>query len=465
MQVAVSAAAARPIGAKGVFAAVLGNGFEFFDFTVYATFLDLIGAAFYPSSNPFVSDLASAATFGAGFVARPLGGALIGAYGDRAGRRPAMTLSIGLMALGCAMIAVTPGYASIGALAPILLIVARLMQGFAVGGEVGPATMFVLEAAPPGRRMLFASWQLASQNLGSLAGGIIGVVLALALSKSSYAAWGWRVPFAIGVLIAPVGLYVRTRLDETLDRSAPGQRRTGNILSTVLRASWTRVLLGLALISGGTITQYFLITMTPYAIRTLHLPASTAMLGSVTLGITGCLGALAGGALADRWGIKTVAIAPRIAVHDRALPGDVVSHRQSGRGDPGRRDRRSEPFARHERRRRGHPHPADLPCRRSVDGPRHHLFARRRDLRRHGDLRRHLARRRHGQSARLDLLRDGGECRDAGCGSYGAQRGHRPRAMAAAGVAGSMTASDRMRRRLCTREGPDFLSISDIQEG
>ncbi len=312
MQVAASAAAARPIGAKGVFAAVLGNGFEFFDFTVYATFLDLIGAAFYPSSNPFVSDLASAATFGVGFVARPLGGALIGAYGDRAGRRPAMTLSIGLMALGCAMIAVTPGYASIGALAPILLIVARLMQGFAVGGEVGPATMFVLEAAPPGRRMLFASWQLASQNLGSLAGGIIGVVLALALSKSSYAAWGWRVPFAIGVLIAPVGLYVRTRLDETLDRSALGQGGAGHILSTVLRTSWTRILLGLALISGGTITQYFLITMTPYAIRTLHLPASTAMLGSVTLGITGCLGALAGGALADRWGIKTVAIAPRI---------------------------------------------------------------------------------------------------------------------------------------------------------
>jgi MFS family permease len=312
MQVAVPAAAVRPIGAKGVFAAVLGNGFEFFDFTVYATFLDLVGAAFYPSSNPFVSDLASAATFGVGFVARPLGGALIGAYGDRAGRKPAMTLSIGLMAVGSAMIAATPGYASIGALAPILLIVARLLQGFAVGGEVGPATMFVLEAAPPGQRMLFASWQLASQNLGALASGIIGIVLALALTTSSYAGWGWRVPFAIGVLIGPVGLYVRSRLDETLDQSARGQRRTAHILSTVLRASWTRILLGLALISGGTITQYFLINLTPYAIRTLHLPPSTAMLGSVTLGITGCLGALAGGALADRWGIKTIFIAPRV---------------------------------------------------------------------------------------------------------------------------------------------------------
>src|SRR5271157_3514423 len=195
MQVAASAAAARPIGAKGVFAAVLGNAFEFFDFTVYATFLDRIGHAFYPSTDPFVSDLAAAATFGVGFVARPLGGAVLGAYGDRAGRKPAMTLSIGLMAIGSAVIAVTPGYDAIGAWAPIFLILARLLQGFAVGGEVGPATMFMLEAAPPGRRMYFASWQLASQNLGSLASGLIGLILALCLTKSSFNDWGWRVPF------------------------------------------------------------------------------------------------------------------------------------------------------------------------------------------------------------------------------------------------------------------------------
>jgi len=123
--------APRTLGAKGIFAAVLGNGFEFFDFTVYATFLGQIGQAFFPSDNAFVSDLASAATFGVGFIARPLGGALIGAYGDRAGRKPAMTLSIGLMAIGSATIAVTPGYAAIGIWAPILLILARLLQGFA----------------------------------------------------------------------------------------------------------------------------------------------------------------------------------------------------------------------------------------------------------------------------------------------------------------------------------------------
>jgi MFS family permease len=303
----------RTLGARGVFAAVLGNGLEFFDFTVYATYLGMIGQAFFPSDNPFVSDLASAATFGVGFVARPLGGAVIGAYGDRAGRRPAMTLAIGLMAVGSAVIAVTPRYAAIGVWAPILLIVARLLQGFAVGGEVGPATMFMLEAAPANRRMFFSSWQLASQNLGSLASGLIGFLLALALSQSSFNDWGWRVPFAIGVSIAPVGVYIRSRLVETLDNSKRNESKNARaILSTVIRSNWPRILLGLAVISGATITQYFLVNMTPYAITTLRLPDSTAMLGAVTLGITGCLGSLAGGFLADRWGIRAIVVAPRI---------------------------------------------------------------------------------------------------------------------------------------------------------
>jgi MFS family permease len=312
----------RPaLKARGVFAAVLGNGFEFFDFTVYATFLGMIGEAFFPSDNILVSDLASAATFGVGFVARPLGGALIGAYGDRAGRKPAMTLSIALMAIGSGVIAITPGYATIGVWAPILLIVARPFQGFAVGGEVGPATMFLLEAAPSDRRLLFASWQLASQNLSSLLGGLIGLLLALALSQSSLNQWGWRVPFAFGVLIAPVGVYIRSQLVETLEKPPQERERHATaILSAVIRSNWRGVLLGLALISGGTITQYFLITMTPYAIRTLHLPASSAMLGTITLGIIGCLGALAGGALADRWGLRPVVIAPRIVLMIVLLP-------------------------------------------------------------------------------------------------------------------------------------------------
>ena len=310
----VSAGARPRLDAKGVFAAVLGNGFEFFDFTVYATFLGLIGQAFFPSDNAFVSDLAAAATFGAGFIARPLGGAMIGAYGDRAGRKPAMTLSIGLMAIGSALIAVTPGYAAIGVWAPVLLILARLLQGFAVGGEVGPATMFMLEAAPPARRHVLRQLATRQPEPRQSRERPDRRVLALVPDQVElFNDWGWRVPFALGVLVAPVGVYIRSQLVETLDSPEHHRRAgAGAIVATVMRENWRGLLLGLALVSGGTITQYFLITMTPYAIRTLHLPDSTAMLGTVTLGITGCLGALGGGMLADRFGIRMVTIVPRL---------------------------------------------------------------------------------------------------------------------------------------------------------
>jgi MFS family permease len=315
------AATRGPLGAKGVFAAVLGNGYEFFDFGVFAAYLGILGQTFFPADNTLVSDLASAATFGVGFFARPLGGALIGAYGDRAGRKPAMTLTIGLMALGSGLIAVLPGYATIGVWAPILLVLARLIQGFAVGGEMGPSTMFMIEAAPPGRRLFFASWQLASQNLGTLSIGLVGFLLAIALPKSSLGGWGWRIPFALGILIAPIGIYIRTQLQETLEKThASAAVPSGGDVARVVLRNWRGLLLGLGLISGATISQYFLINMTPYAIRTLHLPDSAAMLGSVALGVSGALGALAGGLLADRFGIKPIAIFPRVLLWLCILP-------------------------------------------------------------------------------------------------------------------------------------------------
>jgi MFS family permease len=400
--------AARPaLGAKGVFAAVLGNGFEFFDFTVYATFLGMIGQAFFPSDNPLISDLASAATFGVGFIARPLGGALIGAYGDRAGRKPAMTLSIGLMAIGSALIALTPGYATIGVWAPILLVAARLCQGFAVGGEVGPSTMFMLEAAPPDRRMFFASWQLASQNLGSLVSGVIGVLLALTLSKSSLNDWGWRVPFSLGILIAPVGIYIRSQLVETLDHSQHEvPNNTGAILSTVIKSNWPGLLLGLAFIAGGTITQYFLITMTPYAIRTFICPTRRPCSARLRLPRRA-----RGGNARRSLGHPRSYDRPAHLADDRSVSGDEVPDRQSERGDAGPGDHDPQPAASRQQRRRGDADPPGLSASRPFDRARNDLFAWGRDLRRHRDLCGHVAGRRHRRSAGLDLLCDGGQCR------------------------------------------------------
>ncbi|MBU6473502.1 MAG: MFS transporter, partial [Alphaproteobacteria bacterium] len=165
------------ITARNVAAAVLGNALEVYDFGAYAFFAVMIGEAFFPSKSPMTSLLLSLATFGAGFVSRPFGALLIGAYGDRAGRKPALLLTFFLMGLGSAGLALTPSYATLGSLAPVLVVAARLIQGLAFGGTIGPATAFLLEAAPPARRGLFASWQLASQGLATLAAGAVGVGL------------------------------------------------------------------------------------------------------------------------------------------------------------------------------------------------------------------------------------------------------------------------------------------------
>ena len=165
-----------------VAAAVAGNAMEFYDFTTYAFFAVYIGKTFFPASTPFMSLLLSVAVFGVGFVTRPLGGLLIGAFADRAGRKPAMILTIALITVGTLGLAATPSYAQIGVAAPIIVVFCRLLQGLALGGEVGPSTAYLIEVAPPGKRGLYGSWQLASQGVAGLCAGIVGVLLTLSLS-------------------------------------------------------------------------------------------------------------------------------------------------------------------------------------------------------------------------------------------------------------------------------------------
>lgn len=310
----------REFGAKGIFAAVLGNAFEFYDFTIYAAYSAVIGAAFFPSTNKFASLLAAVATFGVGFVARPIGGLVIGAFGDRAGRKPAMMLTIGLMALGSGMIGLIPSYAHIGVFAPILLVIARLIQGFSAGGEMGPATMFMLESAPAGKRYFYGSWQMASQNMSSIVVAIGGVLLAtLTTTTADPEGWGWRIPFLLGVLIAPVGIYIRNQLDETHEASADAPGSAG-LMAELFTKYWRGILLGIGLICGGTITQYFMLNMKTFATTSLKLSETAGFTGTLMLGITGMLGALAGGLAADRYGLKIVGLVPRLLLLVLAYP-------------------------------------------------------------------------------------------------------------------------------------------------
>src|SRR5580692_13058481 len=202
---------------RQVFAVVIGNGLEYYDFVTFAFFAPQIGRTFFPSNTPGASLLASLATFGVGFLTRPLGALVIGRFGDRAGRKPAMLLSFTLIGVGVVGLPLIPSYASIGILAPILAIVFRLLQGFALGGEVGPSTAFMMEAAPPLRRGLYISLQATSADVAVMIAGLVGVGLASALTPAALETWGWRVALLIGGTIFPIGFMLRRTLGETLE--------------------------------------------------------------------------------------------------------------------------------------------------------------------------------------------------------------------------------------------------------
>jgi MFS family permease len=295
---------------KAILAVVIGNWLEFYDFLVYTFFAVMIGQAFFPGHSDVAKLLGSLATFGAGFLTRPLGAALIGAYADRAGRRAALSVTILLMALGSGLIAITPGYAQIGIAAPLILLVARLIQGFSCGGEVGPATTYLLESAPLKERVGFTAWQIYSQQIASISGSLVGVALAATLSKEDLYAWGWRVPFFIGMLIAPVGLYIRRQLPETMDKGE-AHKSTGAVLGNLFRHHSRAIILGIFTIAGATISTYVFNYMSTFAIATLHLPALIA----TTITLVGSAASICGvfvGVVIDRFGRKRVLIGSRL---------------------------------------------------------------------------------------------------------------------------------------------------------
>jgi len=208
---------------RHVAAAVVGNALEFYDFTTFALFATQVGRAFFPSHDPFVSLMASLATFWLGFVGRPIGAVVLGRIADRVGRKPALLLSFSLMGVGLIGLSLIPPYAKIGILAPVLAVSCRLLQGFALGGEVGPTMAYLIEAAPPGKRGLYGSWQSASQSIASLTGAFVGVALSDLLTTQQFDDWGWRAAFLIGALVLPFGLIVRSTLPETLHQAEPSK--------------------------------------------------------------------------------------------------------------------------------------------------------------------------------------------------------------------------------------------------
>lgn len=300
--------------ARAIVAATVGNALEFYDFLTYAFFAIQIGRTFFPSQSAYASLMLSLATFGAGFLTRPIGGAVIGAIADRVGRKPAMVLSFMLMGGAIVTLALIPSYATIGIAAPVLAILARMVQGFALGGEMGPTTAFLLEAAPPERRGYFTAWQAASQSIAAITAGIVGLVLASVLSAHALDLYGWRVAFLLGALTLPFGIWIRRRLPETMHApEAPAaMHRVHDRLLDMVRGNARILVLAFIVIASGTIGTYldnYLITFTQ---DTLHMPATTAFLASVLRYAAGLVAALWGGRLSDRFGRRPLMIVPRV---------------------------------------------------------------------------------------------------------------------------------------------------------
>jgi MFS transporter, MHS family, citrate/tricarballylate:H+ symporter len=298
-----------------VFAVAVGNALEFYDFLTFSIFAVQITHCFFPDEAGGTGLLKTLAFFGAGFITRPIGGIVIGTYGDRAGRRPAMMLSFLLMGIAIFGLVLTPSYAQIGSAAPILLLLFRLLQGFALGGEVGPSTAFLVEAAPVHRRGLYVALQSTTQSVAVAAAGIVGFVLSGSLTPDQLDGWGWRVAFLLGAAIVPVGLIMRRRLPETMgpaERAAlpPEQRRISPRL----------IVLGMLMLVMGTVCSYVLIYMTTFTQHSLHLPPSTAFGVTALIGCTLIFGSLPSGVLSDRIGRKPVMLAAALVLLVATVP-------------------------------------------------------------------------------------------------------------------------------------------------
>jgi MFS transporter, MHS family, proline/betaine transporter len=280
-----------------IVATSIGNALEWYDITVYGYFAVYISRAFFPNDNQATSLLLTFGTFGLAYLARPIGGIVLGAYADRHGRKASLLISIVLMTLGTIAVAVMPTFATIGIVAPIAVIAARLVQGFSAGGEFGSSTAFLVEHRPD-RRGFIASWQFASQGLSNLLASTFGVVLTTWMAPDDLTSWGWRIPFLFGVLIGPIGIYIRNHLE---DATAPPAAQTSPVKEIFLKQKW-RVLLGVGALALSTAVNYLIIYMPTYVVKNFHLPPVTGFTATFVGGIMVTVLTPFAGMMSDRIG-------------------------------------------------------------------------------------------------------------------------------------------------------------------
>lgn len=318
----------RAMVRKVVIASVLGNAFEWFDFAIYGLFAVIIAKLYFPAGNELASLMLTLATFGVGFAVRPLGGVLLGLYGDRVGRKKALSLTIVLMSVGTGMIGLLPTHAAIGIAAPILMVLARLIQGFSVGGEFSGATTMLVEFAPANRRGFYGSFQMCSQALAFSLGALVAYLLTVNLAPHDLEVWGWRLPFLLGILIGPVGWLIRSRVDESPEFLAyANEVKSGKIqpvntpLKTVFRDYPRAVLSTLGISVVGTVSAYVFVFFLPiFAKKQLGISAADVNLSTFLSTAVILFFCPLAGHLSDRYGRKAVLLPAIIAYGLVAYP-------------------------------------------------------------------------------------------------------------------------------------------------
>jgi len=287
-----------------------GNFLEMYDFMVFGYYAAAIGNAFFPNGNPFMSLMLSLMTFGAGFLMRPLGAIVLGAYADRHGRRAGLILTLSLMSVGIFSIAFTPGYATIGLLAPLLVLFGRLLQGFSAGMELGGVSVYLSEIATPGHKGFYVSWQSGSQQIAVMFAALIGVLLSGALTPAQMMNWGWRVPLLIGCSIIPFLFRLRRSLQETDEFKARAQRPSTAQILRSLEANWRVVLIGTMLVTMTTVSFYMITAYTPtFGSSVLHLAAMDGLVVTLCVGASNLFWLPIMGALSDRIGRRPLLFA------------------------------------------------------------------------------------------------------------------------------------------------------------
>jgi metabolite-proton symporter len=294
---------------KNVIRVASGNFLEMYDFMVFGYYAAAIGRTFFAKDNEFVELMYSLATFGVGFLMRPLGALILGAYIDRQGRRKGLILTLGLMAIGTLSIAVTPGYRAIGVLAPLIVVLGRLVQGFSAGVELGGVSVYLSEIATPGHKGFYVSWQSASQQCAVVFAALLGVMLSSSLTQSQMDQWGWRVPLLIGCFIIPILFLIRRNLAETDDfLSRRRHPSTSEILQSVA-SNWRVIMLGTMLVTMTTVSFYMITAYTPtFGKEVLHLAARDNLIVTLCVGISNFIWLPVMGALSDRIGRRPLLI-------------------------------------------------------------------------------------------------------------------------------------------------------------